>query len=209
MLKRYFTLVDTRDLDAWRAGGELPPNPAMITFDDGYRDNHDVVLPILKRHDAKAVFFIATSYVADRRLYWWEHINHVIADSTAGPADPGAGRRGAAGAGPGAGHRRRSGGRRCKVLLKLVKAEPGLDMDRFLDELYRAAGLTFDRDDELAPGRRDADELGPHPQPEPGGDGRAVALAQPPGAAHLDPRRGQSAICGAPGPSWRGPSIGR
>ena len=81
MLKRYFTLVDTRDLDAWRAGGELPPNPAMITFDDGYRDNHDVVLPILKRHDAKAVFFIATSYVTDRRLYWWEHINHVVADS--------------------------------------------------------------------------------------------------------------------------------
>ena len=52
----------------------------MITFDDGYRDNHDVVLPILKRHQAKAVFFIATSYVADRRIYWWEHINHAIAD---------------------------------------------------------------------------------------------------------------------------------
>lgn len=150
MLKRYFTLVDTRDLDAWRAGGELPPNPAMITFDDGYRDNHDVVLPLLKRHDAKAVFFIATSYVTDRRLYWWEHINHVIADSTQDrlilEVDAGGAPQGLDLALGTTGERRAA----VKVLLKLVKAEPGLSMDRFLGALYRSAGLTFDRNDELA-----------------------------------------------------------
>ena len=35
MLKRYFTLIDTVALDAHRAGAPLPPNPALITFDDG------------------------------------------------------------------------------------------------------------------------------------------------------------------------------
>ena len=208
MLKRYFTLIDTRDLDAWRAGGELPPNPAMITFDDGYRDNHDVVLPILRRHEAKAVFFVATCYVTDRRVFWWEHVNHVDRRLTAGPADPGGGAPApqalelALGT---AGERRAA----VKVLLKLVKAEPGLDMERFLDELYRSAGLTFDREDELAPGRRDADELGPHPQPEPGGHRRAVALAQPPGAAHLAARGGHPRSAALPRRSWRRPSIGR
>jgi peptidoglycan/xylan/chitin deacetylase (PgdA/CDA1 family) len=148
MLKQYFTLVDTGDLDAWRAGGELPRNPAMITFDDGYRDNHDVVLPILRRHQAKAVFFIATSYVSDRRLYWWEHINHVIADS---PLDRlilevGAPVPQSLDLALGTAAERHTA---VKVLLKLVKAEPGLDMEQFLDDLYRSAGLTFNRKDEL------------------------------------------------------------
>jgi peptidoglycan/xylan/chitin deacetylase (PgdA/CDA1 family) len=43
----------------------LPPRAAIITFDDGYRDNHDVALPILKRHGMQAAFFIATGYLGD------------------------------------------------------------------------------------------------------------------------------------------------
>jgi peptidoglycan/xylan/chitin deacetylase (PgdA/CDA1 family) len=143
MLKRYFTLVDTRDLDAWRAGGRLPRNPAMITFDDGYRDNHDTVLPLLQRHDAKAVFFIATSYVGERRIYWWEHINHAVAASPRGrlvltypqPLDL-----------PLAGELERRAA--VKTLLKLVKKTEGVDIDSFLQRLYAAAGVGFDRDEE-------------------------------------------------------------
>ena len=82
LLKRYFTLIDTATLDAHRAGGPLPRNPALITFDDGYRDNHDQALPILQRHGAKAVFFVATKYVDERRLYWWERIHRAIGSST-------------------------------------------------------------------------------------------------------------------------------
>lgn len=144
-LKRYFTLIDTRDLDAWRAGGRLPPNPAIISFDDGYRDNHDVVMPILRRHGAKAVFFIATSYISDRRVFWWELVNHAIATSTrpalalryphelALPIATAADRRGSV-----------------KTLLRLLKQQEGVDMARFLDELYAAAGVPFSREHERA-----------------------------------------------------------
>lgn len=45
--------------------GEIPPRAAILTFDDGYRDNHDVALPILKRHDMTAAFFIAPGYLDD------------------------------------------------------------------------------------------------------------------------------------------------
>src|SRR5436190_7668513 len=55
-------------------GGPLPPNPVMITFDDGYRSCHDVALPILRELGIPATFFIATSFVSQRRLYWWERI---------------------------------------------------------------------------------------------------------------------------------------
>ena len=47
------------------SAGCLPARAAIISFDDGYRDNHDVALPILKRHGMQAAFFIATGYLGD------------------------------------------------------------------------------------------------------------------------------------------------
>ncbi len=35
----------------------LPPRPVILTFDDGYRDNHEHLLPLLERFDARAVIF--------------------------------------------------------------------------------------------------------------------------------------------------------
>jgi peptidoglycan/xylan/chitin deacetylase (PgdA/CDA1 family) len=46
----------------------------MVTFDDGYRSCHDVALPILRAVGVRATFFVATSFVSERRLYWWERI---------------------------------------------------------------------------------------------------------------------------------------
>ncbi|MBY0577522.1 MAG: polysaccharide deacetylase family protein [Burkholderiales bacterium] len=43
--------------------GTLPARAACITFDDGYADNAEVALPILKRHKIPATFFIATGYL--------------------------------------------------------------------------------------------------------------------------------------------------
>ena len=43
--------------------GSLPPRAAAITFDDGYRDNHDVALPLLRRHGMQAAFFVATGFL--------------------------------------------------------------------------------------------------------------------------------------------------
>jgi peptidoglycan/xylan/chitin deacetylase (PgdA/CDA1 family) len=45
--------------------GRLPSRAALVSFDDGYRDNHDVALPILLRHGMQAVFFVATGYLGD------------------------------------------------------------------------------------------------------------------------------------------------
>ena len=47
------------------AAGRLPARAAAISFDDGYRDNHDVAMPILKRHGMTAAFFIATGYLGE------------------------------------------------------------------------------------------------------------------------------------------------
>ena len=56
--------------------GTLPARAAAITFDDGYRDNHDVALPILQRHGLCATFFVATGYTAGACMW-----NDVVIES--------------------------------------------------------------------------------------------------------------------------------
>lgn len=49
-------------VDRLRAGALTGP-VAAITFDDGYRDNFEVALPILRRLGVSATFFVATAYL--------------------------------------------------------------------------------------------------------------------------------------------------
>lgn len=54
---------------------------AMITFDDGYRDNHEYALPLLKAAGLKAVFFIITGFMDRPRLSWWDEIAWMVRSS--------------------------------------------------------------------------------------------------------------------------------
>src|SRR5437879_11917656 len=47
-VKAHFDPISLDDLLAFRRGGALPKNPALVTFDDGYRDNHDLAMPLSK-----------------------------------------------------------------------------------------------------------------------------------------------------------------
>jgi peptidoglycan/xylan/chitin deacetylase (PgdA/CDA1 family) len=47
----------------------LPARAAAITFDDGYVDNHDVAMPILRRHGLSATFFVATGFLDSGRMW--------------------------------------------------------------------------------------------------------------------------------------------
>lgn len=51
--------------EAVSCGWDLPPNPVLITFDDGDLDNFENALPILIKFGYQATFFIPTSYLKD------------------------------------------------------------------------------------------------------------------------------------------------
>ena len=49
--------------------GRLPPRALAITFDDGYADNHDVAMPVLRRLGLSATIFIATGFLDGGRMW--------------------------------------------------------------------------------------------------------------------------------------------
>jgi len=75
-IKRYCDLVapgDLAELHQRRAGRSV-----LLTFDDGYRDNHDLAFPILRAHGAKAVFFPVTAWVDEPRVPGWDEIGWLL-----------------------------------------------------------------------------------------------------------------------------------
>jgi peptidoglycan/xylan/chitin deacetylase (PgdA/CDA1 family) len=45
---------------------QLPAKPMLFTFDDGYRDNVALALPVLKRMKLKAAIFVTSSFIEER-----------------------------------------------------------------------------------------------------------------------------------------------
>jgi peptidoglycan/xylan/chitin deacetylase (PgdA/CDA1 family) len=54
---------------------------AIITFDDGYIDNYAIAFPILKKYQTPAAFYIATDYLDEPHIPWWDEIAWLIRHS--------------------------------------------------------------------------------------------------------------------------------
>lgn len=62
-LKKWFNVIPLQNAVIGLNERGLPSRPLCITFDDGYADNYNLALPILKKHGLTATFFIATGYL--------------------------------------------------------------------------------------------------------------------------------------------------
>lgn len=56
---------------------------AVITFDDGYRDNVSVALPILERHNAPFTMYVPTTALTRTMDCWWLGVRELIRSSEA------------------------------------------------------------------------------------------------------------------------------
>ncbi|WKB53897.1 polysaccharide deacetylase family protein [Eleftheria terrae] len=68
-LSQAFTVLPLEEAADRLQAGTLPPRAACITFDDGYRDNYDIALPLLKQFGLTATFFVATGFVDGGRMF--------------------------------------------------------------------------------------------------------------------------------------------
>ncbi|WOI38746.1 polysaccharide deacetylase family protein [Alteromonas sp. CI.11.F.A3] len=78
-IKCHFTVITLAELESLVKSHSVPDKRYMcLTFDDGYIDNYTNALPILKKHNLKASFFIATGLIGSNTAPWWDKIAFLI-----------------------------------------------------------------------------------------------------------------------------------
>lgn len=68
-VKSWFNVLPLDEAARRLADGSLPARAAVLTFDDGYADNHDIALPLLRRHGLPCSFFVATGFLDGGRMW--------------------------------------------------------------------------------------------------------------------------------------------
>ena len=66
-----FKIITLAEAVSMVSEGIPPGNYAVITFDDGYRDNYDCAFPILKKYRAPATFFVTVDALETGRFGWF------------------------------------------------------------------------------------------------------------------------------------------
>ena len=74
--QRGFALIGLDEVPARLAGGDPPF--AVLTFDDGYRDNAEHAAPVLARHDAPWTLFVASAFAQGGGRLWWIELERAI-----------------------------------------------------------------------------------------------------------------------------------
>jgi peptidoglycan/xylan/chitin deacetylase (PgdA/CDA1 family) len=74
-LTRYFHPISDSELKDWRAGSlSVRRNPALVTFDDGYRNNLTCAAPVLERLGIPATILISAGYIGSQRILWPDEV---------------------------------------------------------------------------------------------------------------------------------------
>lgn len=73
-LSRNFELVPLSEVAEAHAGRRKLRGLCALTFDDGWLDNHEHALPILKRYHAPATVFLASGLIGGRQRLWQERL---------------------------------------------------------------------------------------------------------------------------------------
>ncbi|MGE3820796.1 MAG: polysaccharide deacetylase family protein [Isosphaeraceae bacterium] len=77
--RRVLTLEEATEIIA--SGSPIHRSVALVTFDDGTRDNAEVAAPILREEGVPATFFLPTGLIDEPRLPWYDHVASVLNQS--------------------------------------------------------------------------------------------------------------------------------
>jgi len=74
----YTTISPDQLIDYLQYGKSLPPNPILITFDDGYEDNYRIAYPILQKYNFTATIFLITDFISrNHRYLTWDQVKEM------------------------------------------------------------------------------------------------------------------------------------
>lgn len=53
----------------------------LISFDDGYKDNHEIAFPILKKHQVKTIFFVVTDLIGTNEWLLYDKLRLLVSEN--------------------------------------------------------------------------------------------------------------------------------
>jgi peptidoglycan/xylan/chitin deacetylase (PgdA/CDA1 family) len=77
-LTRHFDIVPLGALLDGVVPGQSRRPRCVVTFDDGWRDNYDLALPILHERRLPATIFLTTDLIGTDRAFWHTELIHVL-----------------------------------------------------------------------------------------------------------------------------------
>ena len=79
-IKRQFRVIALSEfISTLQSQQPEPQQPqAVITFDDGWRDNFSVALPVLRQHRVPATIFLSTDFLDSTKGFWWQHLGDML-----------------------------------------------------------------------------------------------------------------------------------
>jgi peptidoglycan/xylan/chitin deacetylase (PgdA/CDA1 family) len=78
-LRRNYNIISADELSTALSDlNSLPPNTAVVTIDDGYKDVYVNAYPILKKYNIPATVFLATGHIGTGKLFWWDKVGYII-----------------------------------------------------------------------------------------------------------------------------------
>jgi peptidoglycan/xylan/chitin deacetylase (PgdA/CDA1 family) len=78
-LRRHYHVPDDAELRRFVTGAAgLPPYSAIVTFDDGYLNNHAHAFPVLREAGVGAVFFVSTDFLERGTRMWFDRLDAVF-----------------------------------------------------------------------------------------------------------------------------------
>lgn len=71
LLTKYFSFIHTDDL---RSGVKSAKRKILLTFDDGFHNNYEYAVPVLKRLNAPAIFFLNNRHCHRNKYLWFSYL---------------------------------------------------------------------------------------------------------------------------------------
>ena len=77
-LSEHHPCVSLGEMISGLCDGGLARDSVVLTFDDGYRDNLELALPLLEKYKVPATIYVTTGLVEKRAGIWWYEQEHIV-----------------------------------------------------------------------------------------------------------------------------------
>lgn len=79
VLKSRYRVLTVAEFDHHLLHGKrFPHRSVLLTFDDGYADNHYFARPLLEKYGMQALFYIASGYMGSGLEFWWDEVERLL-----------------------------------------------------------------------------------------------------------------------------------